>query len=120
MRNYVAGVLIREMETIEAARISAEKMSKCPKCLAIGTDGKKLIGVYMMLPEDSWSLDFPEIFPETRSTMIQIPDLYYPESLEVDPVKTPPCGENCELCDLRTRYNCRGCLATRLEEDKET
>ena len=119
MSNYVAGILIREMESVEAACESAEKMSKCPKCLAIGTEGKKLIAVYMMPSEDSWSLDFPEIFPETNSTMINLPELYYPRSLEVQPVKTPPCGENCEICDLRTKYNCKGCLATRLVKDKE-
>ncbi len=103
----MAGVLVGEMDSGEKAEASADTMKKCPKCLAIGTDGNKLIGVYMMPAEDSWSLDFPEIFPESNSHVIPIPNLVHPAALNVKPSASPPCGEDCGKCPLREKYGCR-------------
>ena len=44
-----------------------EVKKKCPKCLAIGTDEGRLVGIYMVPREDAWSLHFSEMFLESKS-----------------------------------------------------
>jgi hypothetical protein len=113
VKRFLAGVLIRELSSEEEALRNADVMKKCPKCLAIGTDSSKLIGVYMVPEEDAWSLNFPGIFPKSDSELISIPNLVYPETMRLEKSDIPPCGEDCTTCSLKARYNCGGCIATR-------
>ena len=110
---FIAGVLIRELSSGEEALRNADVMKKCPKCLAIGTDGDRLIGVYIVPEEDAWSLNFPEMFPNSKSKLISIPNLVYPQTMKIEQSDRPPCGEDCSDCSLKERYGCKGCLATR-------
>jgi hypothetical protein len=109
----LAGVLIRDLKSEEEAIHNAHMMKKCPKCLTIGTDGSRLIGVYMVPEEDAWSLNFPDMFPESDSELISIPNLVYPEMMRNEKSDSPPCGEDCSVCSLKVRYSCNGCIATR-------
>ena len=110
---FLAGILMREFVSEEEALHNAEVMRKCPKCLAIGTDGARLVGVYVVPEEDAWSLNFPEMFPESKSELTSIPNLVYPETMRYEKSDSPPCGEDCSVCSLKVKYGCKGCIATR-------
>lgn len=70
-----------------------EVKKKCPKCLAIGTDEGRLVGIYMVPREDAWSLHFSEMFPESKSELITIPNLVHPQTIKIVHSEIPPCGE---------------------------
>ncbi|HUV34267.1 MAG TPA: hypothetical protein VMW22_05010 [Candidatus Desulfaltia sp.] len=109
--DVVCGVITIDAGSSEEAERQARVMRRCPKCLAVGTTGSSVIGVYLAPREGRWWLDYPSLFPDRRSSVQIMENVVYPEALTVEPSEAVPCGATCEGCPFAERYGCRGCLA---------
>jgi hypothetical protein len=119
MSKYIWGILTRKAKSEERALKNIENMKNCPYLIAIGHSGKKEYSVYMVPQDKRWWLEYPlkinEKLGEEKFTLEVIENLTMPEELitREETFSSPPCGEDCEICDLRVEYSCSGCLAVK-------
>lgn len=115
VKGYKAAVIVKELDSHEAAVKESETMMNCPFVLAYGVQDKTTTSVFMVPDEYAWWLNYSEMFPESKSQTFMINEIYYPiKPREVKASEKPPCGADCSKCPQREEYNCLGCAATRI------
>lgn len=115
VEGYKAAVIVKELDSHEAAVSESENMKNCPFVLMYGVEGKTTTSVFMVPDEYSWWLNYSEMFPESRSQTFKIQEIYYPQNpQEITPSEKPPCGADCNECPQREEYKCLGCAGTRI------
>jgi len=113
MSNYVLGFIIREFDSREEAEMNVEKMKNCPKLITAGITGFTSYALYRTTRQNSWWLDYPSLFPESRSKSYIIETSIYPDApMEITPSDSPPCGAICRDCPFINSHGCTGCIAT--------
>ena len=112
---YKASVVIREKESHEEAAREAEYFKNCPRLLAYGLNGNRVISVFMAPEEHEWWINFSDLFPDSKSQTMMINEVYYPSKpREVVFSDKPPCGAECTDCPQKEKNGCKGCIATRI------
>jgi len=120
IKNRIGGVILGEMESSKRAKEYAERMKKCPRLLFSVVETNTLCSVAIVSKKDRWWLKYPEENPNRAG--FRMAKVYLGPSLPIPfniPLRRPgrraaqaPCGADCQKCDLRTEYQCRGCPAT--------
>jgi hypothetical protein len=116
MSDYVLGFIIREFGSREEAEMNVENMKKCPKLIASGITGPTAYALYRTTRQNSWWLDYPRLFPESRSKAYIIETPIHPDApMEITPYDSPLCGAICRDCPFINSHGCTGCMATSQE-----
>jgi hypothetical protein len=112
MSDYVFGFIIKEFGSQEEAERNVGTMKKCPKLIAAGTTGPTAYALYRATRQNSWWLDYPSLFPESRSKAYIIENPIHPNTpLEITPTDSPPCGAICWDYPFIKSHGCTGCMA---------
>ncbi len=115
VEGYKASVVIKEKESHEEAVREAMRFKNCPRLLAYGLDGNRVISFFMAPDDHEWWINFSELFPDSKSQTLMIDEVYYPfKPREVEFSEKPPCGADCSGCPQVEINGCEGCIATRV------
>ena len=120
MEKSICGIIVGEHPTEEEALNHAKKIENCPYLITLGTSKNTIFLVFIVPDNKRWWLKYPETEPTAtglrNAQIFIIENIIYPKNLDLKKpteknAKTP-CGDNCETCTLRKRYDCKGCPAT--------
>jgi len=109
------GIIVTEEDSEEEARKALETVKGCPNLLVSGRTGNAIYSVYAVPEERGWWLRWPETLNEKigreKYRVYVVEDPFFPGglTLETQRAERPPCGADCETCELRARYGCGGC-----------
>ncbi|MFX0013467.1 MAG: hypothetical protein ACFFB2_01620 [Promethearchaeota archaeon] len=119
--NYLAGLMICEMESEQKARTNAEKMKNCPKLLSCGVTETSYYGFYISQVGTEWWFEVPAKNPgllgakkiriEMIKKLIKPDNFSFKKNTNLKDNEPTPCGSNCSICQAKDQYHCSGCPA---------
>ncbi len=120
MEKSIFGIIIGEHISEKEALKHAKKIKNCPYLYVLGTSEKMIYQVFIVPGNKRWWLKFPETEPTAtglRNANVFIAEnIVLPEKSELkkpkENTRITPCGDNCEICSLREKFDCKGCPAT--------
>ncbi|UCE13523.1 MAG: hypothetical protein JSV04_15240 [Candidatus Heimdallarchaeota archaeon] len=120
MEKLICGIIIGEHPSLEEAQRHAEKMKDCLYLAVSAVSQNRIYSIFIVPEEKKWWLKYPESDPAVtglgQAQVFLVENVIYPETFDLklpdQKTATAPCGENCEICQLRNEYNCKGCPAT--------